>query len=218
MANPYNNMTDGQLASWYANFVDVATTNALPLGLDAAETTALSDAETAFDNARTARDNAFAAAKSSTIAKNDARATVLALVGQYNNEWQANPAISPTLLQQLGLSPHASSRSTVPVFEPTNFTASGKGNGAVTLKWSRNGNVYGCTFFIEVSYDEGVTWQVYTATPKQRITLQGVPMVPTTFRVRGERNGVFGEPSSTANVYFPAGESTPPSEELPAAA
>ncbi len=214
----YNNFTDGALQVWYTNFVDVASLNMATLGLDDADITALATARTDYDAARTARANAAAAAISATVDKNDARSAVLSFVSLYNGEWQANPAVPSTLIADLGLKVHDETPSTIGVFTPLNFNASGDGNGEVRLKWSRNGNVWGCSFWVEVSYDEGATWQLASSTTKAKANLTGVTIRPTAFRVRAERNGQVSAPSSTSTVYLAAGPAEPVEPPLEIAA
>ncbi len=210
MAN-YAKFSDGALEAWYANFVDVSITNQLVLGLVPADITALEAARDDFGTARTARANAAAAAVASTVNKNNNRTSVLAIVGGYNALWQADSGVSDLIIADLGLTVHDETPSTIGVFTPLNFTASGQGNGNVTMKWQRNGNKWGCNFFVEVSTDNGVTWSLKTATTKARITLIGVTIQPTIYRVRAERNGTISGASSQSLVYG----DTAPVEESP---
>ena len=207
----YNNFSDGALEAWYANFVDVANTNSAVLGLGLPEILELETARDDFEAARTGRANAAAAAIAATVDKNNNRSGVLTLVGGYNSQWQADPAVSDLIIADLGLTVHDETPSTIGVFTPLNFTASGQGNGNVTMKWQRNGNKWGCNFFVEVSTDNGVTWSLKTATTKARITLIGVTIQPTIYRVRAERNGTISGASSQSLVYG----DTAPVEESP---
>ena len=217
MAN-YATFSDGALQAWYTNFVDVALLNAAALDLDLGEQTVLTTARDDFDAARTARANAAAAAIASTVDKNDNRAGVLALVGLFNNGWQANPLVPDTLIGDLGLTVHDETPSQIGVFTPLNFFAEGNGNGEVKLNWSRNGNVWGCSFWLEVSFDEGATWQIASSSTKAKATLTGVTIRPTAFRVRAERNGQISSPSSAASLYLAAGPAEPVEPPLEIAA
>ena len=214
----YNNFSDGALEAWYANFVDVANTNSAVLGLGLPEIAALEAARDDYEAARTGRANAAAAAIAATVDKNNNRSAVLALVGGYNAEWQADSAVSDLIIADLGLTVHDETPSTIGVFTPLNFVASGDGNGAVKMKWSRNGNVWGCAFLIEVSYDDGATWQVSSSTTQAKKTLTGVTIRPTAFRVRAERNGQISAPSSTSTVYLAASPAEPVEPPLALAA
>ncbi len=207
----FSKLSDGALEAWYANFVDVANTNATVLGLGLPDILVLETARDDFEAARTGRANAAAAAIASTVDKNNNRTAVLALVGGYNAEWQADSAVSDLIIADLGLTVHDETPSTIGVFTPLNFVASGQGNGNVTMKWQRNGNKWGCNFFVEVSTDNGVTWSLKTATTKARITLIGVTIQPTIYRVRAERNGTISGASSQSLVYG----DTAPVEESP---
>ncbi len=217
MAN-YATFSDGALQAWYTNFVDVALLNAVALDLDLGEQTELTTARDDFDAARAARANAAAAAISATADKNDNRAGVLALVGLFNNEWQANPLVPDTLIADLGLTIHDETPSQIGVFTPLNLLAAGNGNGEVKLNWSRNGNVWGCSFWIEVSYDGGTTWQLTSSTTKAKAKLTGVTIRPTAFRVRAERNSQISSPSSASSVYLAAGPAEPVEPPLEIAA
>ena len=214
----YNNFSDGALEAWFANFVDVANTNSAVRGLGLPEIAALEAARDDYEAARTGRANAAAAAIAATVDKNNNRTAVLALVGGYNAEWQADSAVSDLIIADLGLTVHDETPSTIGVFTPLNFVASGDGNGAVKMKWSRNGNVWGCAFLIEVSYDDGATWQVSSSTTQAKKTLTGVTIRPTAFRVRAERNGQISAPSSTSTVYLAASPAEPVEPPLALAA
>ena len=214
----YNNFSDGALEAWFANFVDVANTNSAVRGLGLPEIAALEAARDDYEAARTGRANAAAAAIAATVDKNNNRSAVLALVGGYNAEWQADSAVSDLIIADLGLTVHDETPSTIGVFTPLNFVASGDGNGAVKMKWSRNGNVWGCAFLIEVSYDDGATWQVSSSTTQAKKTLTGVTIRPTAFRVRAERNGQISAPSSTSTVYLAASPAEPVEPPLALAA
>ena len=102
--------------------------------------------------------------------KNNNRAAVLALFGQYSGEWQADPSVPDLLIANLGLKVHDDTPSVIGAVTPLNFFAEGNGNGEVKLKWSRNGNVWGCSFWVEVSFDEGATWQIASSSTKAKAT------------------------------------------------
>jgi len=118
----------------------------------------------------------------------------------------------------LGLTVHDKTPSTIGVFTPVDFVASGDGNGTVKMRWGRNGNKRGCTFLIELSYDSGATWQIVGGTTKAKKTLTGVSIRPTAFRVRAERNGQISAPSSSSTVYLQADVAEPVEPPLTLAA
>lgn len=205
----YNKLTDGSLIAWLNNFVNVATANAAALGIDAPDQAEIDAARDDFTAAYNAKVAAAAAALSATAGKDIERANSLTVVGKFNAEWQANPAIAQTLIGELGLTIRADGLSKVGVFTPLKFVATGNGNGEVKMKWDRNGNKWGCTFTIEVSYDSGDSWQVVTSTTQAKKTLTGVTIRPAVYRVRAERNAQFSAPSSGSAIYVPAGEAAP---------
>ena len=199
----YNDLSDGALVAWLTNFATVSAANAVTLGIDLPDQLEIDNALADFSAAYNAKVAAASSALTATSDKDIERDISLGVVGKFNAEWQANPAISSTLIGDLGLTIHSETRSVIGVFTPLGFEASGEGNGNVTMKWQRNGNKWGCTFLVEDSTDNGLTWSLKTATTRARITLIGVTIQPTIYRVRAERNGAISGASSQSLVYGP---------------
>ena len=99
----YYRMSEVEFRSWFANFVIVANTNAVALGLTPTQGTALTTANTNYVASVNANNAAHDAAKATTTTKNANFDACMTLVQGYAGQWQENPAISDVLKQQLGL-------------------------------------------------------------------------------------------------------------------
>jgi hypothetical protein len=196
----YYGMNEVEFRAWYANWATVAVANATPLGLGLGDQTAITDAQTNYASMVSAYTTAHDAAKIATNNKNGAYDAAFALVQQWSNIWQADPAITDALKLELGLNLRDTTPHPRPIFGVTGLTASGNSVGTVKLRWDRNGNQPGCTFFVQASVNGGA-WTFVTATSKTRLALGELAMVPTVYRVLVERRGQFSEPSDFAGVY-----------------
>lgn len=200
----YYRMTETEFRAWFANFVTVAVANPVPLSLTAGSIAALNDAQTAYAAAVSSYITAHDAAKIATNDKNAAYGTAFALVQEWANLWQVDSAVSDALKLELGLQLRDTTPHPRPLFAVTGFNVSGNSVGTVKMRWDSNGNLPGCTYFVEKSVDGG-PWTFVTATSKTRFALSEQAMVPTLFRVRAERRGQFSDPSDFAGVYGATG-------------
>lgn len=203
----YYQMTETQFRTWFANFVTTAVANAATLGLTVPEQDALTGANDQYVSDVSAFIAAHDLAKGSTNTKNAAYSTAFALVQQYSNEWQANPAIGDALKLSLGLQIRDTTPSPRPIFAVADLSGSGNSVGTVKLRWSRNGNLPGCNFFVQGRVDGGA-WTIVTATTRSRIALGSQAILPTEYRVVTERRGIFSEPSDSVVVYAEGGAFT----------
>lgn len=186
-----------------ANFNTVCAANPVPLGLDPAELTEISNADSQFSSAFTAQEAAKNTADGAIALCTQEWEEAKAVVAKYNAQFQAIPGISPLLLGQLGLNV-PSTPGAIPVYEPINLSAFGSSNGVNALKWNQNGNETGTTYVIEVSYGESNTWAIVDSTTRAKFNHVGqTPGVFTRYRVYAQRGETKSTPSGTASVYDP---------------
>ncbi len=198
----YYDMGEGAFRAWFNNFVTTATApgNVALLGLGIPDVAALNTAKTDYAADVAAYTAAHDASEAATTAKNASYRTAFDLVKLWANKWQADPAVTPELKQQLGLIVRDTSPSPRPLFAPTEMSGSGNGVGTVRLRWNANGNLPGVTYLVQ-SRPVGGAWSILTATSKSRIAIGSLPMTPTEFRILAERRGLVSEPSYAVVIY-----------------
>lgn len=202
----YYNLGEAAFRPWFNNFVTTATAggNVGVLGLSPADVTTFNSTRTAYQDAVSAQIAARDAAEAATTTKNNSYGAAFDLVQVWAARWQADPAVTAELKQQLGLVVRDTSPSPRPLYPATEMTGTGNGVGTVKLRWNPNGNQTGVTYFVQ-SRPVGGSWSLLTATTRSRIALGGQPIEPTEFRVVAERRGEMSEPSYAVVVYGEGG-------------
>lgn len=202
----YNDMSDADFLVFYNNLTTVAAANVTPLGLSPADVTTLNTAKTNYTNGLNGRVAAADAAKAATITKNSTKVAALNLVRLWANQWQNDPAVSDELKSQLGLPIHDETPSPRPIFTCTQLSATGYSNGVNKMRWFRNGNLYGASFVVEFSRDNGTTWSIAGVSTKASFDHLNQPPVATLYRVRTERRGLSSPPTDPVALFFEGGE------------
>ncbi len=197
----YYRLPEVQFRPWFSNFVTTAAANALTLGLDPGQVTALTAANTDYQSAVAAYSAAHDSAKAATTTKNAQYNAALQLVQLYANQWQIDPSVSDTLKQQLGLNIRDTVPSPRPIYPVTQVSGTGNSVGTVKLRWDRNGNLPGCNYMVQSRPVGGTDWTLVTATTRTRLALGEQPLSATEYRVVTERRGNFSEPSDSVVVY-----------------
>jgi hypothetical protein len=206
----YYNLPEIQFRPWFANMVTTAVANAATLGLSPLQVTQFNTILTNYQAAVAAQTAARDAAKAATETKNVRYQEAYALTQLWANQWQVDPAVSDTLKIQLGLNIRDNIPSPRPIFPVTQLSGTGNSVGTVRLRWNRNGNAQGCTFFVQAR-QAGGDWTLVTATTRTRLALGNQELVPTEYRVVTERRGQTSEPSDAVVVY---GEGAAPSLQI----
>lgn len=109
-------------------------------------------------------------------------------------------ALSPT-----GRTPAALTKPVAPT-QPLDLTGSADGNGVVSLKWKRNGNITGTQFLIETRTDPAGPWTISGSTTTAKFTYQAVPGVYIAFRVTAVRRDQASLPSFPYAFWENGGE------------
>lgn len=130
---------------------------------------------------------------------------LIALVATFANQFQANPAVPPELIAELGLTVRGGGGSS-PLFAPANLVADGCSNGINMLKWSANGNISGTQYIVEAAYDGTTDWDFVDVTTKSKFDHEGqTPGRPVVYRVYAKRAGQKSGFSNEATVYSGGG-------------
>ena len=110
MSNDFLPRPDADFNAWLRNFQTYATANLAPLGLTAADLTALQTAVTGWDAAFNAHTAAQAKAQSARQAKDDSRAEVEALLRPLSGQLQSKTDVTDAHRLALGLTVRSTTR------------------------------------------------------------------------------------------------------------
>ncbi len=185
----------------YQNFYTTCQSNAATLGLTAANLTeiqgGLTTLQTAYNNMIAQRD----LAKNTTTTKITARKNAHTIVAKWAKTFDANPAISDGLLNQLQLPPHKPGRTISAPTTPTNLVAEANGNGLIQLKWDRNGNTSATIFEIEAQYAPGGDWTQIGSTTKTRYQFPATIGNYISLRLYSSRNDRVSQPTTPVTLW-----------------
>lgn len=194
---------------WLKNFINVADANLAQTGLTAGQLAALNDLFTTLATTWTAQRTALRVAKSATLTKDAAVVDSVISVRALARVVQAHPGATDQLKVQMGLTVHDRSRAPVPVYPPSNLTASLDPQLQIKLIWDRNGNKPGTTYILEMRQGDDGPWGFVAAVTRTRYVDAGRPAgVHIQYRVhavRANRASLYSEPAS---VYAPEGQTT----------
>ncbi|MEQ1821132.1 MAG: fibronectin type III domain-containing protein [Fimbriimonadaceae bacterium] len=181
----------------------VATIGASPstFGATLTQVTSASAARDALNVASATKENAYLAAKAATQGQDTAKAALVSQITVLAKQVYAKSGLTDQQIQSTGLAVHDVKRSKITPLVPTNLVAQAFANGDVKLDWSRNGNPYGVTFFIEASVDGGAWTQVFSTKRKSVKLANFLPGVPTNFRLYAWNNNESSSYSTTAWIY-----------------
>lgn len=190
---------DAKYVSWLKNFAAQCESYSTILGLSATEVSSIESAASSFETNFDGMVAANATARQATEDKNLSRRSTQSLVRRFAKEFKANPAISPAILQALGVVANASSSPVVPV---TSLVGVGQSDGVNQLRWNRNGNSQGTTFIIEYRLGGSVDWQFAGVTTKIRFShINQIPGQEIWYRVISSRAGVNSVPCTPEAIY-----------------
>lgn len=190
-----DNLGDGELNSALANFNTVCIANAATLGLVAADLAAIASAATAFNTSYNAATVAKANAKNGVEAKDLQRKNSRATVSKYAKLFRANQTVPDNLLDSLMLPHHKTPGARTPPAMPVDLVGSADGNGLITLRWKRNGNIAGTLFLIETRTNPAEPWVLSMSTTQAKAQYQAVPGSYIAFRVTASRRDLKSPPS-----------------------
>ena len=198
MPNNYLPNKDADLIPWLGNFVSVANANLGILGLIAADTDPFKPLQQTYSanlNDVEAKKTAYTAAVDSKDATKD---SIIQKVRILVNKIQANPAVTPAMKAQVGISTHEGGSYPQHPVPPTDLVAVLQSDGSVNLSWNRNGNAPGTQFVIEYSSGAATNWILLDVVTKTNYNHKGFPAgVPIKYCVKARKGG---ETSGTSNI------------------
>ena len=193
---------DTEYAAWLANFNTVATANLAALGLVTGDLTPSTAGTTAFNTAITTFVSAKASAKSATQGKKSSRKTIETVSRTLAKRIQANPAVSNSLKEQLGLTVRTAPSRAIAPANPFALVVTGFDNGVNALLWNRNGNAAGVQYVIEARIGNEAEFSMVGTTTKSKFEHgEQKPGVQAIYRVYAQRASIQSNVSNEAVVY-----------------
>lgn len=197
---------DGALDTALVNFHNTCNTYADQLGLTPADVAAISNASTLFNTLLNGATAAKAAAKDAVSAKDAQKKVAKGLVSKWAKIFRANADIPDNILSALMLPPHATPGTKNPPTQPLDLVGSADGNGLVSLKWKRNGNIHGTTFVVEMRTSPSGPWTISGTTTQAKFRYQATPGSYIGFRVTAVRREIASAPSVPFELWVSGGE------------
>lgn len=173
-----------------ANFATVCNLQAETLDLTPAQITEIQAASTALANAITAATAARTAWASAQAAKLTKLADGHALVSKYAKIFRADQTVTDAILAELMLAPHKTPGVRTTPAIPTDLVANSDGNGNITLKWHRNGNIQGTVFNVEMRPNNSAPWSIIGTTTMSKFDTTWTPGTYVEYRVSASRRDV----------------------------
>ncbi|MCX6153193.1 MAG: hypothetical protein NT007_03425 [Candidatus Kapabacteria bacterium] len=125
------------------------------------------------------------------------------------NKIQANPAVTPALKSQLGISTHEGGSYPQHPIPPSELVAELLPDGNIELDWSRNGNAPGTQFVVEYSIPPYSQWILLNVVTKTSFIHIGHPLgLPIQYIVKARKGSETSGASNIAVVN--AGGVVPP--------
>jgi hypothetical protein len=175
------------------------------LGLAAGDLTEIQNASTNFSTGLNGWIAAKATADNAKGVKDGQRVTSRTVVSKWAKIFRANQAVPDALLSQLLLAPHKTPGEKTAPAQPTNLVANSDGDGNITLRWNRAGNIQGTQFIIEYKAASGDPWAVLTSTTRASCQTTWSPGQYVSFRVIAKRNGQTSAASTPVVLWDATG-------------
>ena len=203
-----NIRADGELNTALAAFASTCAAQATPLGLTPADVTEINNAASGFDADLLAWQSAKNTAADALTNKDAQKAASKAVVSKFAKKFRANLAITDQMLASLMLPPHSTPGTKTPPTTPVDLVANGDGNGFVTLRWGRNGNIRSTVFEVEFRTSSTGEWAVLGSTTKASFQHQWTAGTYIGYRITASRNGQTSPASTPVVLWETGGEGT----------
>ena len=201
MPNSYIPNKDADLIAWLANFLTVANANLAPLGLIAGDLTPITTLQPTYSTNLLDVEAKKAALAFAVDTKDTTKDSIVQKVRIVVNKIQANPAVTPAMKSQLGISTHEGGHYPVTPVPPAELVAELLPDGSVELDWSRNGNAPGTQFVIEAIIGGAPEWTLLNVVTKTSYVHTGFPPgLPIKYIVKARRSGETSGPSNIAYI------------------
>ena len=192
---------DTLFSQWLQNFIAVANNNLPALSMTAADITALQAIRTDLDAKVTADTSAKEAAAAASAARKTSRKTANMQASFRSKAIVANPGISNSLKEQLGLNVPSPKTVTPPV-APASVSVQPFANGINALSWGRAGNRPNTQYVIEAKRSQNGAWQIVDVTTKTKYDhIAQTPGRQVLYRVKAKRGDLVSGYSTGAVAY-----------------
>jgi hypothetical protein len=198
MPNTYYPAKDADFIAWLANFLTVANANLIPLGLIAADLTPVSTLQPTYSAQLNDVEAKKAALAGAVETKDATKDSVIQKLRLLVNKIQVNPAVTPALKSQLGISTREGGQYPQHPVAPDQLVAQLLPGGAIELDWNRNGNAPGTQFVIEYCLIPIGKWTLLNVVTKTNYVHDGHPLgSPIQYRVKARK---ANETSGQSNI------------------
>jgi hypothetical protein len=189
--NAFQTKTDAQLLAIGEQAAAAIAAGGDPgYGVPAAQTTALTAANTALGSAITTKQAARDASKAATQQALTARTSILEALSAIGATIYNNPDVTNQMIAEAGYAVHDTAPTKHFPSQPSSLIATPDASGTVLLGWDGGSNVYGTSFVIEGRASESDPWTFVTTTTRQRVSVAGfTPGQTYWFRVSASHNG-----------------------------
>ena len=188
MPNTYYPNKDADFIAWLANFLTVANANLAPLGLIAGDLTPITALQPTYSTELIDVEAKKASLASIVDTKDATKDSIIQKVRVVVNKIQANPAVTPALKSQLGISTHEGGTYPQHPIPPSELVAELLEGGNIELDWSRNGNAPGTQFVVEYSIPPNLQWILLNVVTKTSFIHIGHPLgLPIQYIVKARK-------------------------------
>ena len=201
MAGTYYPLKDAEFSIWLGNFVNVANGNLVALGLVATDIDPVKAQQTTYTANLADVETKKTALAASVETKDATKNSIIQKTRLLVNKIQANPAVTPALKAQLGISTRDGGQNPTHPIALTDLIANLKPDGSIELNWSRNGNAPGDQVGIECCEAGSKDWKLLNVITKTSYTHVGHPLgTAIKFTVKARRADETSGPSNIAVI------------------
>ncbi len=165
---------DAALGQWTTHFAAQLATLTTAVGITSAQSATLNTANATWTNALSVATAELTRSRPTVVAKNLARANVLAVVRQLVGIIQKYPGTTDTMRSQLGITVPANRRPGGEPGTPYMLGASLTSTGNLVLKW-KNKNAAGCVYFLYRALNGGTNFDALGGTGNKQFTDATIP-------------------------------------------
>lgn len=202
MAKTFYPANNAEFLIWLLNFITVATTNKVKLGLSDPQIAALETLRAGFSDQLNEQQAKKEASVAATTLVKDSRKNLNSEIGSLNAIFKANKEIAADLIEALGLSANGDSAvSSVPV-APVDLVVTGSSNGTNSLKWAGGGNKQRTTYIVEAKIGDAANYVFVAVSTKLRYQHKNqTPGVRVFYRVKAVNGDQESAYSNSAVIY-----------------
>lgn len=138
-------------------------------------------------------------------AQTEAHQTLISTFNTLLNLSYADPAVSDSTLNSIGLDSRTTTRTPIVPQQPQSLEVVPNADGTVAVSWEAGENKYGVVYELQAGSTDSTEWTTVASVTRRNVVLSGfAPGVTRWFRVRATKNGIASEFSFTEGIYVPA--------------